>query len=69
VQLLGRILLPYRTLQRAVCEKIEHLNRKQTPRPPMDADFHHRLQEELVPDVGLLSKLLNWDLTYWRHNE
>jgi len=48
---------------------IERLNRTQTSRTEMDADFRPRLVEYFRPDIEKLSRLIDQDLSAWLKRE
>lgn len=48
-----------------VVDALDRLSSISTTRPPMDPELRRKLQEEFLPDVERLSKLLGRDLTHW----
>jgi hypothetical protein len=61
----ARRLIPSRVVRQRIASKLMFLIVKQEPRSPLDLPLRHQLQQELLPDVEQLSKLLDRDLTHW----
>ena len=59
-----KILMPYQLRDR-ILKGFLHLNASHKPRPPMRPELRRQLQEEFLPEVEQLSKLLGRDLTHW----
>jgi len=62
---IGKRLVP-KPLRQQIMEGLQRINIKYAPRPPMDPDLRHQLQEEFKPEVEKLSELLGRDLNFWR---
>jgi len=64
IKALGRLVLNPRRRQNALA-RLQRLNTKRVPRPPMPQSLREHLQSYFAPDVERLSNLLNRDLTHW----
>ncbi len=64
IQKLGKFFVP-KILRLEILKELKRLNTKYVPRPPMDPEIRHQLQEEFKTEVEKLSELLGRDLTYW----
>jgi len=64
VQSLVKTVIPPQARYR-LAKGIVHLNSKPAPRPPMKPALRRKLQEEFLPEVEQLSKLIGRDLTHW----
>jgi hypothetical protein len=64
IRLLMKIVTPLQLRQRVV-NGLLSLNTKHEPRPELPQILRRQLQEELLPEVEQLSKLLDRDLTHW----
>ena len=59
-----RVVMPF-DVRRQVYEVLTHLNSSNEPRPLIKPALRRKLQEEFLPEVEQLSKLLGRDLTHW----
>ena len=48
-----------------IVKALTRLNTRYEVRPPLDLEFRKRLQVEFTAELEKLSKLLDYDLTYW----
>jgi hypothetical protein len=48
-----------------VVDALDRFSSFSTTRPPMEPELRRKLQEEFLPDVEKVSKLLGRDLTHW----
>lgn len=48
-----------------ILEKLDRLNRRHTPRPPMSPELRARLMDYFREDILLLERLLNRDFSAW----
>ena len=56
--------MPYSLIKRAIWG-LTNLNSRYFARPPINPEFKRQLQEEFLPEVEQLSKLLGRDFTHW----
>lgn len=56
-------------IRHALVDSVRDWNTKHAKRAPMNQELRHRLNQEFLPDVEMLSTLLERDLTYWCKNE
>ncbi|MDV2495301.1 MAG: sulfotransferase [bacterium] len=59
-----KVIMPLQ-LRKRVFESLFALNLSYAPRPPMRPELRRQLQEEFLPEVEQLSRLLGRDLTHW----
>ena len=64
VRSIVKVIMPYQLRDR-ILKGLLRLNSSHAPRPPMRPELRRQLQEEFLPEVEQLSKLLGRDLTYW----
>jgi hypothetical protein len=49
-------------------DRLQRLNARHVPRPPMPRSLREHLQSYFAPDVARLSELVGRDLNHWCHN-
>lgn len=59
-----KVLMPFKLRDR-ILKGLLRLNSSYAPRPPMRPELRRQLQEEFLPEVEQLSKLLVRDFTHW----
>ncbi len=64
VRSIMKVLMPFKLRDRML-KGLIHLNTNYAPRPPMKPELRRQLQEEFLPEVEQLSRLLGRDLTNW----
>lgn len=62
---LGRVLVRNDRSRARLRRRLQSINTKSVPRPPMDPELRRRLQAELADDIGRLETMLDRDLSNW----